>query len=194
MICRSGALRHLGRRKEPDLKLIVCYCSIFDECWKDDITTLSMMPPRVCEPPEVPFDEGLRDRRRSSGGVEAAPVQGSTVVSVRSVGTVEQLGDRRTLEPIQRRLLAPPGRNADSRPASEMEPPTAMWFFPPRSRSCRKCPSAHMGRRRHIVLQVCSQASRSTAVSRGQKRNCPRASKKSLASFADPRAMQPSSS
>jgi len=49
----------------PDLKLIICYCSIFDECWKSDITTLSLTPPRVksCERPKVPFDQGLLDRR-----------------------------------------------------------------------------------------------------------------------------------
>jgi hypothetical protein len=49
----------------PDLKLIICYCSIFDECWKDDITTLSLTPPRVksCERPKVPFDQGLLDRK-----------------------------------------------------------------------------------------------------------------------------------
>jgi len=49
----------------PDLKLIICYCSIFDECWKSDVTTLNLTPPRVksCERPKVPFDQGLLDRR-----------------------------------------------------------------------------------------------------------------------------------
>lgn len=48
-----------------DLKLVVCYCSIFDECWRDDLTTLSLTPPRVksCAQPKVPFDQGLLDRR-----------------------------------------------------------------------------------------------------------------------------------
>lgn len=48
-----------------DFQLIVCYCSIFDECWASDLTTLSLTPSRVksCERPKVPFDEGLLDRR-----------------------------------------------------------------------------------------------------------------------------------
>lgn len=48
-----------------NLQLIVCYCSIFDECWKDDMTTLSLTPPRVksCERSQVPFDQGHLDRR-----------------------------------------------------------------------------------------------------------------------------------
>jgi hypothetical protein len=54
-----------GAMLSRDLKLIVCYCSIFDECWKDDVTTFSLTPPHVksCERPKVPFDEGLLDRR-----------------------------------------------------------------------------------------------------------------------------------
>jgi hypothetical protein len=49
----------------PDLKLIVCYCSIFDDCWKGDLTTLSLTPPRVksCDQPKVLFDQGLLGRR-----------------------------------------------------------------------------------------------------------------------------------
>jgi len=44
-----------------DLQLNVCYCSIFDECWKDDLTTLNLKPPTVqaCVPPKVPFDQGI---------------------------------------------------------------------------------------------------------------------------------------
>jgi hypothetical protein len=44
-----------------DLQLHVCYCSIFDECWKDDLTTLSLKPEPVpaCVPPKVPFDQGI---------------------------------------------------------------------------------------------------------------------------------------
>jgi hypothetical protein len=44
-----------------DLKLVVCYCSIFDDCWKDDLSTLSLTPPRVksCAQAKVPFDQGL---------------------------------------------------------------------------------------------------------------------------------------
>lgn len=50
-----------------DLKLVVCYCSIFDQCWKGDLTTLSLTPPQVksCPPPKVPFDEGLNLDRRT---------------------------------------------------------------------------------------------------------------------------------
>jgi hypothetical protein len=49
----------------PDFQLVVCYCSIFDECWKDDLTKLSLKPPHVktCEAPKVPFDQGLLGRR-----------------------------------------------------------------------------------------------------------------------------------
>ena len=44
-----------------DVQLNVCYCSIFDECWKGDLTTLSLKPERVqaCAPPKVPFDQGI---------------------------------------------------------------------------------------------------------------------------------------
>jgi hypothetical protein len=47
-----------------DLQLIVCYCSIFDECWKSDLNTLSLSPARVksCGQPKVPFDQGLLDK------------------------------------------------------------------------------------------------------------------------------------
>jgi hypothetical protein len=45
----------------PDLQLNVCYCSIFDECWQGDLTTLNLEPKHVdaCVVPKVPFDEGL---------------------------------------------------------------------------------------------------------------------------------------
>lgn len=44
-----------------DLQLRVCYCSIFDECWQSDLTTLSLKPTPVaaCIEPKVPFDQGL---------------------------------------------------------------------------------------------------------------------------------------
>jgi len=47
-----------------DLQLVVCYCSIFDECWKSDVTTLSLTPAPVksCERPKIPFDQNF-DRR-----------------------------------------------------------------------------------------------------------------------------------
>jgi hypothetical protein len=43
----------------PDLQLTVCYCSIFDECWHGDLTTLNLKPKHVdaCVVPKVPFDE-----------------------------------------------------------------------------------------------------------------------------------------
>ena len=44
-----------------DLQLNICYCSIFDECWKNDLTALNLKPEpiKVCVPPNVPFDEGI---------------------------------------------------------------------------------------------------------------------------------------
>jgi len=44
-----------------DLQLHVCYCSIFDECWKSDLTTHSLNPKPVqaCVEPKVPFDQGI---------------------------------------------------------------------------------------------------------------------------------------
>jgi len=44
-----------------DLQLHICYCSIFDECWKSDLATLSLKPTPVqaCVQPKVPFDQGL---------------------------------------------------------------------------------------------------------------------------------------
>ena len=44
-----------------DLQLNVCYCSIFDECWQSDLTTLSLKPKQVegCTLPKVSFDQGI---------------------------------------------------------------------------------------------------------------------------------------
>lgn len=44
-----------------DLQLNICYCSIFDQCWKSDLTTLSLQPEPVkeCTRPKVPFDQGI---------------------------------------------------------------------------------------------------------------------------------------
>jgi len=49
-----------------DLELHVCYCSIFDECWKSDLTMLSLKPQPVpaCVQPKVPFDQGILSGRR----------------------------------------------------------------------------------------------------------------------------------
>jgi hypothetical protein len=51
----------LARR---DVKLVICYCSIFGECWKDDLSTYSLNPPQVraCAQPAKPFDQGLLAR------------------------------------------------------------------------------------------------------------------------------------
>lgn len=48
-----------------DLQLVVCYCSIFDECWKADLTAFSLKPAPAdrCEQPAVPFDDGLMQTR-----------------------------------------------------------------------------------------------------------------------------------
>lgn len=50
----------------PDLQLNVCYCSIFDECWQGDLTTLNLKPKHVdaCVVPKVPFDGGFSKRKR----------------------------------------------------------------------------------------------------------------------------------
>ena len=44
-----------------DLQLNVCYCSIFDECWQSDLTTLSLKPRQVeaCTMPKVSFDQNI---------------------------------------------------------------------------------------------------------------------------------------
>jgi hypothetical protein len=49
-----------------DLQLNICYCSIFDECWQSDLTTLSLKPRQVeaCTLPKVPFDQGISTRRQ----------------------------------------------------------------------------------------------------------------------------------
>lgn len=45
-------------RISPAMSLNVCYCSVFDECWKADIARLTLQRDHVerCEPPAV----GLR--------------------------------------------------------------------------------------------------------------------------------------
>lgn len=44
-----------------DLQLHICFCSIFDECWKSDMTTHSLKPKPVqaCVEPKVQFDQGI---------------------------------------------------------------------------------------------------------------------------------------
>jgi hypothetical protein len=47
-----------------DLHLYVCYCDIFDECWKDDLTKVNLKPLRVpaCVQPKIPFDQGVSNQ------------------------------------------------------------------------------------------------------------------------------------
>lgn len=49
-----------------DLQLNVCYCSIFDDCWQEDLTMLSLKPKPVeaCTLPTVPFDQGISILKR----------------------------------------------------------------------------------------------------------------------------------
>jgi len=50
-----------------DLEFHVCYCSIFDECWRSDLTMLSLKPEPVpaCVQPKVPFDQGVLNGKRT---------------------------------------------------------------------------------------------------------------------------------
>lgn len=49
-----------------DLQLNICYCSIFDDCWKADLTLLSLKPDQVqaCVQPKLPFDQGILSGNR----------------------------------------------------------------------------------------------------------------------------------
>ncbi|HKD22069.1 MAG TPA: hypothetical protein VKB71_08640 [Rhizomicrobium sp.] len=44
-------------RISPDMNLNICYCSVFDECWKADVVRLTLERQQVerCEPPAVSF-------------------------------------------------------------------------------------------------------------------------------------------
>jgi len=44
-------------RISPSMSLVLCYCSVFDECWKADLPRLGLGRDRVerCEAPAVPF-------------------------------------------------------------------------------------------------------------------------------------------
>ncbi|MGD0191685.1 MAG: hypothetical protein ABSD74_13170 [Rhizomicrobium sp.] len=44
-------------RLSPDLSINVCYCSVFDECWVEDLVRLSLRPTPVgrCTVPPVPY-------------------------------------------------------------------------------------------------------------------------------------------
>jgi hypothetical protein len=48
-----------------DLQLNICYCSIFDDCWKADLTLLTLKPDtaQACVEPKLPFDQGLFSNR-----------------------------------------------------------------------------------------------------------------------------------
>jgi hypothetical protein len=53
-----AAWQHLNLvRLSPRLSIDVCYCSVFDECWTEDIVRLSLNPRHVddCTAPSVPF-------------------------------------------------------------------------------------------------------------------------------------------
>jgi hypothetical protein len=47
-------------RESSALSVNVCYCSVFDECWIEDVPRMSLSPQRVdrCQSPAVPY--GLR--------------------------------------------------------------------------------------------------------------------------------------
>ncbi len=44
-------------RLNPHLAVNICYCSVFDECWTENVLTLSLTPRRVdhCAKPAVPY-------------------------------------------------------------------------------------------------------------------------------------------
>jgi hypothetical protein len=44
-------------RLSRDFSIDICYCSVFDECWTDDIARMTLRPRRVerCEQPPVPY-------------------------------------------------------------------------------------------------------------------------------------------
>jgi len=44
-------------RLSPKLSVNVCYCSVFDECWAEDLVRMSLRPRHVdrCTPPRVPY-------------------------------------------------------------------------------------------------------------------------------------------
>lgn len=45
-------------RLSPALSVNVCYCSVFDECWIEDVLRMSLTPKHVdrCETPKIPFE------------------------------------------------------------------------------------------------------------------------------------------
>jgi len=49
-------------RLSPALSVNVCYCSVFDECWTEDVLRMSLTPRHVdrCEMPGVPFEASAR--------------------------------------------------------------------------------------------------------------------------------------
>ncbi|HEX4080189.1 MAG TPA: hypothetical protein VHX61_15110 [Rhizomicrobium sp.] len=53
-----GAWKQLNQaRLDRRLSLTVCYCSVFDECWTEDVVRLSLDPKRVdrCDASAVPY-------------------------------------------------------------------------------------------------------------------------------------------
>ena len=54
----KDAWNQLNRiRISPDLNVNVCFCSVFNECWTDDVVTFSLAPKRInsCVKPEIAF-------------------------------------------------------------------------------------------------------------------------------------------
>jgi hypothetical protein len=45
-------------RLSSDLTVNVCYCSVFDECWTEDVVRFSLRPRQVdrCSQPDVPYE------------------------------------------------------------------------------------------------------------------------------------------
>jgi hypothetical protein len=44
-------------RLSPALSVNICYCSVFDECWVEDVRRMSLKPQHVdrCDAPPIPF-------------------------------------------------------------------------------------------------------------------------------------------
>lgn len=49
-------------RLSPRLGIDVCYCSVFDQCWTEDVVRLSLTPHRInrCTAPATPYALGAR--------------------------------------------------------------------------------------------------------------------------------------
>ena len=47
-------------RLSPNFSVHICYCSVFDECWTEDLARMSLRPRRAdrCEVPRIPYTIG----------------------------------------------------------------------------------------------------------------------------------------